>query len=320
MNYTYYTVYLNTPILCSSKKYVLDLLFQEFQFCEQKMTECSDEIAANAQTNIVIASSVSASIVVVFLTILLIIIRRDRPRNKSSFLKKENQHVIITGGSSGIGLSLARECASYKRTDGRPFFSHITLIARNQSKLEKAQKDVQAIVGKNWNSSAKIVVTIVSADISNYALISEALTNEIIGKYIPPTLFFNVAGTAIPCRFLESDPKIFSELMSTNYLGTVNTTRVIAPHMTSNGGGTIILTSSAAGQVGIYGYTAYSPTKFALRGFAESLLMELAPFDVHVQIAFPPNTDTPGFEKENQFKMEECKFMEDGAGLFQPDE
>ena len=100
----------------------------------------------------------------------------------------------------------------------------------------------------------------------------------------------------------------------------MNTTRVIAPHMASNGGGTIVLTSSAAGQVGIYGYTAYTPTKFALRGFAESLLMELAPFDVHVQIAFPPNTDTPGFEKENKFKMEECKRMEDGAGLFQPEE
>jgi len=230
-----------------------------------------------------------------------------------------------TGGSSGIGLSIAHECLELKQRDGKPLFSHMTLIARNRSKLEVAKKELHdQFKERNENKDCDIVIETISADVSDYKVISEAI--EAKWKVSdqndtpPPTILFNVAGTSIPCRFETSDPTIFSQLMNVNYLGSVNVTRILTPHMIRNGGGTIILTSSAAGQVGVYGYSAYSPTKFALRGLAEVLLMELAPFDIHVQLAFPPNTDTPGFQKENELKMEECRLMEDTAGLFQPQE
>jgi len=244
------------------------------------------------------------------------LIRRERFKSKSLFLDSKVQHVVITGGSSGIGLCIAKECCRLTKKDGSPMFSHVSLIARNMSKLQVAKEEVE-----KTSSNNKVVVTIVSADVSNYEELSETLKTTILTSNIPtPTLLFNVAGTSIPCRFLESDPSIYSELMSINYLGSVYTTRAVAPLMVENGGGTIVLTSSVAGQVGTYGYTAYSPTKFALRGFAEALMMELAPFNVHVQLSFPPNTDTPGFEKENILKMEECRLIEDEAGLFQPEE
>lgn len=47
--------------------------------------------------------------------------------------------------------------------------------------------------------------------------------------------------------------------------------------------------------MGIYGYTAYSASKFALRGMAEALQQEVIAEDIHVSLIFPPDTETPGF-------------------------
>jgi 3-dehydrosphinganine reductase len=50
-------------------------------------------------------------------------------------------------------------------------------------------------------------------------------------------------------------------------------------------------------QVGIYGYTAYSASKFALRGLGEALQHEVVADNIHVSLIFPPDTETPGFEE-----------------------
>jgi 3-dehydrosphinganine reductase len=48
-------------------------------------------------------------------------------------------------------------------------------------------------------------------------------------------------------------------------------------------------------QAAIYGYTAYAASKWAIRGLAESLQMELRPFNILVAVSYPPDTDTPGY-------------------------
>lgn len=63
--------------------------------------------------------------------------------------------------------------------------------------------------------------------------------------------------------------------MDLNFLGGVNVTKAAIKGMKDNNGGRIVFISSQAGQVGVFGYTAYSASKFALRGFAESLQMEV---------------------------------------------
>ena len=75
----------------------------------------------------------------------------------------------------------------------------------------------------------------------------------------------------------------------------------------ARGAGHVVLVSSMAGQVGIFGMTAYSASKFALRGFAEALRMECKPHGVKVALVFPPDTDTPGFEQENKTTPPECR-------------
>lgn len=64
-------------------------------------------------------------------------------------------------------------------------------------------------------------------------------------------------------------------MMDLNFLGGVNVTKAALKGMKDNNAGRIVFISSQAGQVGVFGYTAYSASKFALWGFAESLQMEV---------------------------------------------
>lgn len=70
-------------------------------------------------------------------------------------------------------------------------------------------------------------------------------------------------------------------------------------------------------QVAIYGYTAYAASKWALRGLAEALQMELRPYgNIYVSIAYPPDTDTPGYEIEMQTKPEITKKLSESGTVF----
>jgi 3-dehydrosphinganine reductase len=65
----------------------------------------------------------------------------------------------------------------------------------------------------------------------------------------------------------------------------------------------------------VFGYTAYAPTKFAVRGFFESLRGELKPYGIHVGCSFPPDTDTPQLADENRYKPAETKAI---SGTIKP--
>lgn len=71
-------------------------------------------------------------------------------------------------------------------------------------------------------------------------------------------------------------PRFQQKLMEVNYLGSVYATRAVITTMKERRMGRIMFVSSQAGQIGLFGYTAYSPSKFALRGLAESLQMEVS--------------------------------------------
>ena len=69
----------------------------------------------------------------------------------------------------------------------------------------------------------------------------------------------------------------------------------------------IIAISSGAAAAAFLGYSSYAPTKFAVRGFCDAIRNELLGTGVRVSIAYPPDTDTPGFEQENKTKPLECQ-------------
>lgn len=199
----------------------------------------------------------------------------------------EQQHVIITGGSSGIGKAIALKLARSG--------AHITLIARTQSTLDAAKTEVKAVA----QSGQQILA--LSADVACAAEIAGAIETATT-QLGPPDLLVASAGIARPGHFQDLPLAVFEQTMATNYFGSLYSIRAVLPAMEQRRKGTIVLISSGAGLVGIYGYTPYSPSKFALRGLAEALRGELKQSGIHLSIVYPPDTDTPQLQAENKTK------------------
>lgn len=221
-------------------------------------------------------------------------------------LKIEGSHVLITGGSSGIGLSTA---ALFVERG-----ANVTLVARNKLKLAGAVMSLE-----KHKKTKEQKICIVSIDLrKDFSVIKNSI-KEACDCNGPIDILINCAGYAISGTFQETDPEDFKNMMDTNYMGAVLVTKCIVDDMVARKHGHIAFVSSIGGQMGLYGYTAYSGSKFAIRGLAETLHSELKPHNVGVSIVFPPDTDTPGFANENQSKPEATRIISESAGLFTPE-
>ncbi|MBW2638020.1 MAG: SDR family NAD(P)-dependent oxidoreductase [Deltaproteobacteria bacterium] len=134
-----------------------------------------------------------------------------------------------------------------------------------------------------------------------------------------PGVLVNSAGIAYPNYFEEISYEKFDEILITNLYGIRNTVSSIAPHMKKAREGYIVNISSMAGLIGVFGYTAYSASKFAVIGFSESLRGELRPHNIKVSVLCPPDTDTPQLHEENKTKPPETKAIAGNAGIMSPD-
>jgi 3-dehydrosphinganine reductase len=191
-------------------------------------------------------------------------------------------HVIITGGSSGIGLALARIYAARG--------ARISLLARSLPALEAARTELAKDRGEE-------TIRIESADVAD-----EDQTLAAIGKcedaFGPCDILITSAGTVEPGRFDTLSSAAFNRQLQTNLSGSVHAVRAVYAGMKKRRAGRIMLISSGAGLIGIYGYTAYCASKFALHGFAEALRSEAKPHGVSISVCFPPDTETPQFSRE----------------------
>ncbi len=204
-----------------------------------------------------------------------------------------NSHAIITGGSSGIGKATAKLLASQG--------ANVSIIARTESILAEAKAEIEAV---RVNHNQQVVT--VAADVSHREEI-EAAMQKALAQNGPVDYLITSAGIAQPGYFQDQAIEIFEKTMAINYFGTLYAIRAVVPQMLARNKGHIVLVSSGAGLIGIYGYTTYSPTKFALRGLAESLRGEMKVYGVNVSIVYPPDTDTPQLVAENKTKPEETK-------------
>lgn len=166
----------------------------------------------------------------------------------------------------------------------------------------------------------KQVVLCISVDVSKDYGQVQSVIKQAHEKLGPVDMLINCAGTSVAAKFEDVDVGFFRRLMEINYLGSVYPTRAVIHTMKERRMGRIVFVSSQAGQVGLFGYTAYSPSKFALRGLAESLQMEVKPYNIYITVAYPPDTDTPGFQEENKGKPLETQMISETSGLCQPDQ
>jgi len=220
-----------------------------------------------------------------------------------------NKTIFITGGSSGIGLAVAKAFAK----EG----SSIVIFARTISVLENAKKEIDASSETSELSMIKQKVNFYSVDITNHADIKSVFEKAINENGIPYILV-NCVGIAQPDYFEHISFEAFDKTIKTNLYSTWNACAAIIPYMKKNGG-VIVNTSSIAGFIGVFGYTDYCMTKFGIIGFSDSLRQELAQYNIHVSVLCPPDTDTPGLHEENKTKPRETLAISGNAKLLKPE-
>lgn len=179
---------------------------------------------------------------------------------------------LITGGTGGIGLSLAE---SYIEKGWR-----VALCGRNESKLEALRS--------RWNSDIFLAVR---ADVSKRADCKHFIEHsaEHFGKL---DVLINNAGISMRALFSETQLDVLEQAMAINFWGAVNCCKFALPHILKQKG-SIVGVSSIAGYKGLPCRTGYSSSKFALQGFLEALRLELFESGVNVMWV------SPGFVASN---------------------
>jgi 3-dehydrosphinganine reductase len=199
-----------------------------------------------------------------------------------------NKHVVITGGSSGIGKATAIFCIQAG--------AHVCIIGRNESRLTAATDELRKHVK---NTDQKIIHCVI--DVSNREQVNKNVP-EIIRQLGGIDILINSAGIAQP-GYIDAIPDtIWDSIMQIDYMGTVNMVRGCLPFFKEQKHGAIANVSSSLGFMGVFGYAAYAPAKFAVVGFSECLRQELLPYNVTVSVIYPPDTDTPQLQEEKKFR------------------
>jgi 3-dehydrosphinganine reductase len=210
-----------------------------------------------------------------------------------------NKYVVITGGSEGIGKALALDLTKAG--------ADVTILSRTIQKLEQTHKEMEAL-----RVSPKQKLNFVICDVTQFETVKKVF-DQLIFDHRVPDILMNVAGYAQPGYIHEQEIHHFDDMMNLNLFGVVHTCKVLTPYFMKEKKGVILNTSSMAGFLGLFGYTAYCASKFAVVGFSEALRRELKPYNIQVSVLCPPNTRTPGLEKENRVKPKEILATEEKA-------
>ena len=194
-------------------------------------------------------------------------------KKNSTIFMDNAKVVIITGASSGIGKSLAW---GYARRGW-----HLVLGARRVDMLEAMRPALESA-----GSRVLCIKTDVSRE-SDCRKLIEAAVNE-FGKI---DILINNAGISMRALFKDVELDVIRQLMDVNFWGTVYCTKYALPHLLQSRG-SVVGIISVAGYVGLPGRTGYSASKFAVRGFLETLRTENLKTGLHVLIAAPGFTAT----------------------------
>ena len=173
---------------------------------------------------------------------------------------------VITGAGSGMGRYLSVLLAK----DG----ADVVACDVNQETLNET---VEMLRKFNVSVSSHVL------DVADKEAI-EALPQKVIDQHGKVDLVFNNAGVSTGKHFKDMDEENWDWVMDINLHGVINSTRAFIPHMIDRPEAAIVNTSSIFGMVAVPGQTVYHATKFAVRGFTESLALEMAQTNENLQI------------------------------------
>ncbi|KAG0473281.1 hypothetical protein HPP92_015138 [Vanilla planifolia] len=228
---------------------------------------------------------------VIPLCLILLLFLIARPR--STRIPIKGRHVFITGGSSGIGLSLARQAAA----EG----ARVSILARNSKRLEEARETIRLATG--------VEVAIFSADVRDADAVARAV--EEAG---PIDVLICNHGVFLPLELEKQEIEEVKFMMDINVMGTFHLIKATLPGMKrrtrqSGVAASIAIVSSQAGQ-----------RANLHRGLSESLQHEVFADNIYVSLVFPPDTDTPGFDEEKKRRPEITNLIAGSSGGMKADD
>jgi NAD(P)-dependent dehydrogenase (short-subunit alcohol dehydrogenase family) len=177
--------------------------------------------------------------------------------------------VVITGGSRGLGLLLAREFGFAG--------AQITLTARDPAELEQAQHDLRA---------EGIDVAIVAGDVADRDH-ADRLIADVLARTGRVDVLVNNAGVIRVAPLEHTTEEDFREAMDVHFWGPLYLMTAALPAMRRQGAGRIVNVSSIGGRVAVPHLSAYSASKFALAGLSDAVRSEVATDGIYVTTVFP---------------------------------
>jgi len=182
---------------------------------------------------------------------------------------------IVTGGSRGIGLAIARALVS----DG----VHVAVTGRNDTHLSAARPRIEA--------AGPGAVETFRADVRRYDDMTR-IVDATVARFGGLDILINNAGVGIFGGVAAMTPEQWSEVIDTNLTGVFNATRAALPHLQRRGGGFIINVSSLAGKNPFADAAAYCASKAGLNAFSEALMQEVRYDNIRVSYVLPGSVAT----------------------------
>lgn len=189
-------------------------------------------------------------------------------------MQLQNKTALITGAGSGIGRALAH-ALSLKGC-------HLALVDIKEDHLQETADQIIA---------SEIRVSIHKADVTHRPSLDQLL-EAVIKAHQGLDLLINNAGIAAGGDFLQLAEEDFNKVMDVNFHAVVNLTRVCLPHLMTRPEASIVNISSLFGIITPPEQTAYCASKFAIRGFSNSLRMELRGSNVGITVVHPGGVNT----------------------------
>lgn len=200
---------------------------------------------------------------------------------------------VLLGASEGIGKAIAAELLERG--------SRVVICSRSKDKLAAARAELTAHSDSVDQPATRVVD---ATDFTNTRKVLESIVSA-HGRF---DLLFNCAGLAHPGYLADISLSAIREMIDVNYLATVHGCKAALGLLGRPAH--IVNISSVAGFTGLFGYAAYCGAKHAVIGFSDALRSELRHSRVRVSVLCPPNTRTPGLERENRSKPAEILALE----------
>ncbi len=185
------------------------------------------------------------------------------------------QVAIVTGGSRGIGLAIARTLASTG--------VHVTITGRDDGRLSAARREI--------DGAGPGGVEAIRADVRDYAQ-AEGVVAATVSRFGGLDILINNAGVGAFAHVADMTPDTWAHVIGTNLTGAYNFCHAAMPRLRARNGGYIINISSLAGANPFIGGAAYCASKAGLNAFSEALMQEVRYDNIRVTYVMPGSVAT----------------------------